>query len=233
MQQISLLKTPPNHFPYPGSTSVVTTTSTPSTTPAEERGVVIRNQSRKKKMSSRRRLSRTPSLEADGGGGEGEGGGRGSVPSTPDSTATMQLGGDGSQVSESDTVTVHSPVSRTGSAPETTPPRTQGAKVRLSGSYSVPLTVIEEPVGETEDNEQGLTPAGEDEESERLRRFQRSPSPSLQVPPSPVRGFSPNSSPRNTRKKTRIAVRRTRSNKREWKHKIIGGNINEKTPCLV
>jgi hypothetical protein len=84
----------------------------------------------------------------------------------------------------------------------------QGAKVRLSGSYSVPLTVIEEPVGETEDNEQG-----EDEESERLRRFQRSPSPSLQVPPSPVRGFSPNSSPRNTRKKTRIATRRTRSNK--------------------
>ena len=220
----------PKLIPFPGSTSVVITTSTPSTTPAEEGGVVVRNQSRRKKIlsSSRRRQSRTPSLETDGGGGEGEGGGRGSVPSTPDSTA---LGGDGSQVSESDTGTVHSPVSRTESVPETTPPRMQGAKVRLSGSYSVPLTVIEEPVGETEDNEQG-----EDEESERLRRFQRSPSPSLQVPPSPVRGFSPNSSPRNTRKKTRIATRRTRSNKCECKHKIvsvIGGNINEKTPCLV
>ena len=162
------------------------------------------SQFRRKKILSRRR---PPSFQGER---DGVGGGRGSVPSTPDSSAAMELG---TEVSDSDSGNVHSPVS------ETTPPlRMQGAKVRLSGSYSVPPTVIEELAGETEDNEEGLTPGGvvgEEEEGERLWRFQRSLSPSLQVPPSPVRGFSPNSSPRNTRK-TRVAVRRTRSHKGEW-----------------
>ena len=200
----------------PGS-SIVTTASTTSA-PAEEGGVAIRQQSRRKKMlsSSRRRQSRVPnSSQEEGEGEKREERSQRSVPTTPDSVS-MDLGRDGTEVSESSSGTPKSPVSRMASAPEATPPKAQGAKVRLSGSYSVPLTVIEEPVGETEVNEQGLTP-GEEEERERLQ-IQRSPSPCLQVPPSPVRGFSPNSSPRNTR---RIATRRTRSNRRESHNQFL------------
>ena len=169
-----------------------------SSAPAGEGGVVIRHQPRKK-MSSNRRRSKVPSLSLEGAG-EGESRSR-SVPNTPDSCAGMELGRDRTGVPESENVALHSPVSRTPSVLEVTPPRAQSAKVRLSGSYSLPLTVIEEPPGETEEGEEG-TPLGEEAG---LLRMQRSPSPSLQIPQSPVRGPSPNSSPRNTR---RIATRR-------------------------
>ena len=174
-----------------GSTSIVTTASTTSA-PAEEGGVSIRQHSRRKKMlsSSRRWQSRVPSSSQEEGEGERrEEGSQMSVPTTPDSSVSMDLGRDGMEVLESSSGTPKSPVSRMASAPEATPPKAQGAKVRLSGSYSVPLTVIEEPVGETEANEQGLTP-GEEEEREQ-RQIQRSPSPVSRSPRPPRGGFPP------------------------------------------
>ena len=162
--------------------------------------MVTRHQSRKKKIlsSSRRRQSRVPPLSLDGSDptSEGEGGSR-SVPNTPDSVG-MEPGRDGT--GESDSGNVHSPASRTTSVPEATPQR---SKVRLSGSFSLPL-VIEERVGEVEEGERNNM-VGEGQ-----LRLRQSPSPSLQVPPSPVRGPSPNTSPRNTRA-TRVATRRRRS----------------------
>ena len=104
------------------------------------------------------------------------------------------------------------PSVRFSSDPEVTPLRFPGAKVAVSATYSLPLAVIEEPgeVGGANGEEEEEKGGGSEGIQERRRmRLNRSPSPALNVPPSPIRGPSPSSSPRNTRK-TRIAKRRSR-----------------------
>lgn len=204
-----------NIYSFTGSVSVATNTTTdimdtsssPTTVPAmpnDGGGVITRgNKSRKKKMSSRRGLSKNPtSLPLDSAPPVNDGASESkSVPSTPDHTG-MESEQNRMKFLESESKP--SPVSKSGTSPEATPNKqlAGSTKVRLSASYSLPL-VIEEPV-EEEEREGRVVVNGI--AGERVRA--RSPSPSLTVLPSPRRvGFSPSSSPRNTRK-TRMAGRR-------------------------
>ena len=216
---------PPSHvclppslpLPPPGSSAA------PSTNTAVEEGSVPKQQTRRKKLTSRR--SRTPPSpipleELDiSQPPRGAGGGEENASDRTSPDVRMEVGQNGM---ESGHVFVRAHTARTSSTLDTTS-RSPNAKIRLSGSFSLPVplppTVIEEPAMEEglQEGDGSSTPI-----QQRRMRLQRSPSPTLQIPPSPVKmspKTSPNMSPRNNRK-TRIATRR-RGSRCEWSQYFI------------
>ena len=139
------------------------------------------------------------------------------VLSTLDSASAetrMELGQDGTGSPEPDMVSPRKRVVRTASAGDTGG-RLASGKKRVSGAYSLPL-VIEEPIREGEEEvDTGLMspPRG------REAQLRRSPSPSLQIPPSPSHVPASNSSPRSHRR-TRIAHTRRKGSRGQWARKI-------------
>ena len=223
--------------PLTGS-SVAPPSNTPSTAsvPMGDRGgQQPTSGSRRKKVltSSRRRQSKPHtivpltsidiSVSPGGAGAEEEEGGENlegldSVLSTPDSASAetrMELGQDGTGSPEPDMVSPRKRAVRTASAGDTGGRLVSGGKKRVSGAYSLPL-VIEEPVREGEEEvDTGLMspPRG------REAQLRRSPSPSLQIPPSPSHVPASNSSPRSYRR-TRIAHTRRKGSRGQWARKI-------------
>lgn len=218
---------------YDVSTSHAGSTAGPangaSTTPTHE-GTKVRN-----KKLSQRRSPRTPmspmSVESfdipqPPGGLRGEDGSKGaldgsnSIPSTPDPTSAdteMEIGQNGMGDLEMDNVSIRSHYIQSSSAAEVSS-RPSSSKVRLSGSYSLPPTVIEEPA--MEEGDERDTTASPMAKSHSMR-LQRSPSPSLQIPSSPMRMTpSPGASPQSLRK-TRIAHTRRKGSRGESATAII------------
>ena len=150
-------------------------------------------------------ITQTPGEMGDNEGSKGIQNGSQSVPGTPVSNVAMDFERNGMENLESDND--NSVIMRLSSDPGVIPPST---KVTLSTTCSVPLAVIEEPeeVGGGEGDggrrqEEGNT------RDKRRRRLCRSPSPALNVPPSPIRGPSPSNSPCTIRK-SRVARRKSR-----------------------
>ena len=137
--------------------------------------------------------------------------GSNSVPSPLDRDTEMEIGQDGMgdpgmEDPGMDTDSARPSYMRASSAAEVSS-RPPISKARLSGSYSLPPTVIEEPA-----MEEGDTTSSSSAKSNSVR-LQRSPSPSLQIPSSPVRIISsPSASPRSLRK-TRMAHTRRRGSR--------------------